>query len=187
MSREAKKLTLQYEFLKLELEEINEKLDQFGKDWSTRFGKYFVPEEKEMWENTETGERRETLPDEEETTTSKRKDSKLKNLYRKLSTKAHPDKGGSEEAFMKLKEVYEEDDYLALLNLASEYNLEHNYSEEDLNLFKKSVESVSNTIKEKKMTMMWQYYTGDANSKKFVLDQIEKIAGRKIDPEDLVD
>jgi len=187
MSREAKKLTLQYELLRLELEEINEKLDQFGKDWSTRFGKYFVPEEKEMWENTETGERRETLPEEVEQTVSKRKDSKLKNLYRKLSTRVHPDKGGSEEAFTKLKEVYEEDDYLALLNLASEYNIDHSFSKDDLALFKKSVESVASTIKEKKMTMMWQYYTGDANSKKFVLDQIEKIAGRKINPEDLVD
>ena len=37
------------------------------------------------------------------------------------------------------------------------------------------------------MTMVWQYFTGNAQSKKIVLDQIEMISGKKINPEDLVD
>ena len=40
---------------------------------------------------------------------------------------------------------------------------------------------------EKKMTMVWQYYTGNNEAKKVVLQQIELISGKKIEEKDLVD
>ena len=45
MARIVKKLSLQYQYLKLELEEVQEQMDQFQIDWSSRFGKYFIQEE----------------------------------------------------------------------------------------------------------------------------------------------
>lgn len=186
MAREIKKLSFQYQYLKLELEDVQEKMDQFQLDWSSRFGKYFVQGEVEMWENTETGERRDTLP-EEDSPKKETKPDKLKKLYRALSTQLHPDKGGTAKQFTDLKEAYENDDILELVNLAAENNIEVEIDENDIELVKLSIKNLNKTISEKKMSMIWQYYTGDENAKKIVIKKIESIAGKKIDPNDLED
>ncbi len=183
MARTLKKLSLQYQYLKLELEDIEEKMDQFQIDWSSRFGKYFVKEEVEMWENTETGERRDTLPKEDKPK-KENKPEKLKKLYRSLSTQLHPDKGGSDEQFTDLKQAYENNDILELVNLAAENDIEVEIEEDDIELIKLSIKNLNKTILERKMTMIWQYYTGDENAKKIVIKKIESIAGKKIDSKD---
>ena len=185
MSRTVKKLTLKYQFLRLELDEIQDEMDQLTSDWSNRFGKYLVPEEKEMWRNEETGELREELP--VESKPKKQKNKRLKKYYREASTKLHPDKGGSDDSFSKLKEAYENDDLLELISVASDNNYTIELDEEDLESIQESVESIAKKITDKKSTMIWLYYKGDQNAKRIVIDRLEQIAGKKIDPEDLVD
>lgn len=187
MARTIKKLSLQYQYLELELEEISELMDEYELIWSKRFGKYFAQDGVEMWKNEITGELRDSPPDAKQKTSKKLKDKKLKKLYRKLSTYLHPDKGGSKDSFNSLKKAYEEDNFLGLVNIASNNKVDIDVSEEDTVLFEKSVESITKKIKEIQMTMVWQYFTGNAQSKKIVLDQIEMISGKKINPEDLVD
>lgn len=186
MARTLKKLSLQYQYLKLELEEVQEQMDQFQIDWSSRFGKYFIQDEVEVWENTETGERRDTPP-EEDKPKKESKSSKLKKLYRALSTQLHPDKGGTDEQFTDLKEAYENDDILELVNLAADNDIEVEIEEDDIELIQLSIKNLNKTISEKKMTMIWQYYTGNDKAKEIVIKNIESIAGREIDPDDLVD
>lgn len=186
MARSVKKLSLQYQYLELELEDMRELMDEYEIKWSTRFGKYFAKEGVELWKNEKTGELRDSLPEDSKKIKSK-KDIKLKKLYRKLSNYLHPDKGGSKNSFHNLKKAYEEDNFLGLVNIASNNKVDIEINEEDIALLEKSVESIVKKIKEIKMTMVWQYYTGNSQSKKIVLDQIEMISGKKIDPEDLVD
>ena len=185
MARIVKKITLKYQYLKLELEDILDQMTEYENKWSSRFGKYFVPDKVEVWKNTETGETSEKLPENKNTKVEKNK--KIKKIYRKLATTLHPDKGGSKDKFNLLKQAYENNDILGLLTLDSVDNLEDEIEEEDINLLNNSIEFLTKRIQEKKMTMVWQYYTGNDEAKKVVLQQIELISGKKIEEKDLVD
>jgi len=132
MSRSLKKLTHKYEYLKLELEELEEQSDEYTSEWSKLFGKYFIDRSKEMWLNEETGELRKEPPSEEEESKKDDKPEKIKKLYRKLSTKLHPDKGGSAEVFSDLKQFYESKNLIELLKLASDYNIDYELDDEHL-------------------------------------------------------
>ena len=187
MARTLKKLSLQYQYLKLELEDTEEQMDQFQKDWSTRFGKYFVQEKLEMWENTETGELRDSPPPKENKKPKIPKPKKLKEIYRKLSSKLHPDKGGSDEQFQKLKDTYDSNDFLGLISIASDNNIDFDIEEQDIELLQDSIIILEKKLKEKTVSMIWQYYTGSESAKKAVIQQIEIISGKKIDLKDLAD
>ena len=56
MSRKLQKLTHKYEFLKFELEEVEETLEGYMIEWNKYFGKYFRRQNDEIWVNEETGE-----------------------------------------------------------------------------------------------------------------------------------
>ena len=182
MSRKIKKLMLQYQFLSLEYDDIEDEIDQFQEDWSSRFGKYFVKDNVEMWKNEETGELRDSPP-EKDKPKKEEKNSKLKKAYRKLSTIFHPDRGGSEDKFHELKTAYEKDDFLGILSLASEVDVEIEVGEDDIELIEKSISSLEHEIKKSKMSMIWQYYKGDVNAKKSIIQQLEMLTGKKIEVE----
>lgn len=184
MSRNFKKLSLQYAYLKLELEEIDEEMTSLSKDWSSLFGKYFIQDEVEMWKNEDTGELRDTPPE----STDKKKDQKnlkVKKVYRKLSTLLHPDKGGSDEAFDELKKIYEDNDLLGLIAIAADNNVEIKLEEEDLELVGKSIKKLEGKIKKSRMSLIWQYFKGDEIAKNGVISQLEILSGKKINKDKL--
>ena len=117
MSRLLNKLSHKYQFLKLELEEIEEQSEDYLSEFNKHFGKYFIDKNTEMWLNEETGEMRDKPPTTEEKKQRKAKDPKLKKLYKKLSTYMHPDKGGSDEDFADLKQAYDNNDFFDLIKL----------------------------------------------------------------------
>ena len=53
-----KKYKLKYDYLKLELEDTQDRLKEYTLEWNSRFGKYFegLPSKQEVWVNEETGE-----------------------------------------------------------------------------------------------------------------------------------
>ena len=175
MSRVLKKLSHKYEFLKLELEEVEEEAEDYNKQWSVLFGKYFVDKSAEMWVNEETGEVRIDPPKEK-----KRKlnpSQKLKKLYRGLSSKIHPDKGGNDEDFSVLKELYDSENLLELLKLAGEFNLDYDIDEEDEKLIISSCDNIGKKIDNTKQSLAWVYFTGNKHKKKAVLKILEKDHG----------
>lgn len=191
MSRNLKKLTHKYEYLKLELEELEDLSDEYTLEWSKLFGKYFIDKNKEMWLNEETGELRKEPPTEEEETVKEEKPEKVKKLYRKLSTILHPDKGGSDEIFNDLKQFYESKNIIELLKLAADYNISYDLDLEDQDLIEKSCYSLSDKINNVQSTLSWTYFTGDKKKKLYVLKMVESELGIKIPqneyPEELRD
>lgn len=186
MSRKLKKLTHQYEFLKLELEEIQDELVEYDKEWAKLFGKHFMDKNTEMWVNEETGEMRNEKPTDAEMSkkTKPPPPEKVKHLYRKLSTFTHPDKGGDPDDFNKVKEFYEKNNLLELLKFASKYDLKYQLEEEDEEILIKSCDNLRTHIRNRKNTMAWLYFTGNKNKKLGVIKMLEAYLGKKIDRED---
>jgi hypothetical protein len=189
MSRKLKKLSHQYEFLKLELEEIDEDLEDYTKEWSSLFGRYFVDKNSEMWVNQETGEMRKEKPGDEkgeikleEKRTHAAK--KVKDLYRKLSTKTHPDKGGNVDDFNEIREFYDSNNLVELLKYAGRYELEFELTDEDKELVEASCKKIQKNIKNKKNTMAYLFCTGDKQGKLNVIRMMESYLGKKIDIKD---
>lgn len=188
MSKSLQKLTHKYEFLKLELEETEEELDTYLTKWNRYFGKYFVQKNSEMWVNEETGEMRAEPPGEEEIKPNRKarraKPEKLKKLYKNLSKHLHPDKGGSEEDFNKLKESYEDEDLIELLKFAGLFKIDVEVDEEDETLIKKTCMEFQNKIQGHKNSMAWEYFTGDRNKKLAVVQGLQLQLGIEIKKED---
>jgi hypothetical protein len=189
MSRFLKKLSHKYEFLKLELEEVEEEAEGYLKEWSVLFGKYFVDKNAEMWVNQETGEIRKDLPEEEKEKKRLDPPQKLKKLYRSLSARLHPDKGGSPSDFSELKHLYDSENLLELLKLAGTFNIDYELDEDDESLIQKSCENIGEKIHNTKKTLAWIYFTGNKQKKLAVIKSLEAEHGIKIPekelPEDL--
>tara|TARA_B110000858_G_scaffold5844_2_gene6526 strand:+ start:328 stop:897 length:570 start_codon:yes stop_codon:yes gene_type:complete len=181
MSRLLKKLSHKYQFLKLELDDIADSAEDYLSDFNKEFGRYFIDKNSEVWINEETGEIREDPPA-PVIKKRKKKDPKLKKLYKKLSTFVHPDKGGLDEDFASLKESYDKNDIFGLINLAAQYDVNVTLDEEDQQLAEKSILGIQKTIENHTNTLAWHYCTGNKAKKLQVLKMVENQLNIKIDP-----
>jgi hypothetical protein len=184
MSKILKKYSHKYEYLKLELEEMQEKFSSFETEWKAIFGEYFNNIKNTVWINEETGEIRNEPPTEE--TSSPPKPEKLKKLYRKTSVKAHPDKGGNDDDFDFIKKCYESNDMLGLLSYASQNNIDFDIDEEDEELLKQSVTGVENKIKTLEISLIWNFFKGNKRMKLAVIRQLEIEHDIKIDADNIL-
>lgn len=184
-SKEFRKFYHRYEYLKLELEEIQEQFDEYDKDWNKRFGKYFNKITTELWMNEETGEIRKDLPKEKEKKIPV--PDKVKKLYRKLAPKVHPDKGGDQEEFNDVKEYYEDKDLLGLLGYASKYDIDVDIDDNDNELMEESCKKLNNKIKFLTNSVIWNFYRGEKKMKKHCILQMELENNVKIDIKDYED
>lgn len=186
MSRLLKKYSHKYQYLKLELEETQENYDSQEIEWKEIFGKYFSNIKTEMWVNQETGEMRDKPPGEEEKKKKKDKPTKIKKLYRSASKKAHPDRGGSEEEFTKLKSCYEKNDLIGLITYASENNIPFEVEEKGKALLETSCKSVQGDIRKLRTSLIWNFFEGDTQMKTRVIAQLEIEHDIKIDREEVL-
>lgn len=184
MSRILKKYSHKYEFLKLELEDYQEEFDEFEVTWKEIFGKYFSNIKTEMWVNEETGEIRDKPPS-DETEKKSTKADKVKKLYRKASTLAHPDKGGDVDDFNYIKNCYENNDLLGLISYASQNDIEVEVTEEDKEVLEKNCLRLQNKIQGVRSTLIYNFFTGNDRKKKAVIAQLEHDHNVKIDEKDI--
>ena len=184
MSNVLKKFSLKYQYLKLELEEVEEKADKFNIEWNALFGKYFVDKNATFWVNEETGEIRKDKPTKE----SKKKKTtpdKIRKLYKKLSTFAHPDKGGSAEEFNALKQAYEKVDLIELLNFAGQYGVKYSIDEDDQLLLDKVCTGLEKKYDEVTNSLAYTFFTKSKKHKIAVIHMLEQQYGIKIKQEDI--
>ena len=183
MSSLLKKFSLKYQYLKLELEEVEEQAEDYNLEWNKLFGKYFVDKNSEMWVNEETGEIRKDKPSDKE---KKRKKipEKIRRLYKKLSTFTHPDKGGSPEEFQSLKEAYEKQDLIEMLNFAGKYNVKYEVEEEDKVILDKVCAHLEKKTEDVTSSLAYTYFTKSKKHKIAVIQMLEQQYGITIDKKD---
>ena len=165
-----KKWIHKYKYLKYELEET----ENFQKEYIKVFNSLFkFREQKELPTPI--------IPEEDffPKKIKQNKEKNIKNLYKKLSKKLHPDKGGTEEEFTELNKLYEENNILEMAIKAEELNLEIKNSEE---LFsEENFLTLCKTIEEKteflKSTLAWKWAKADEEYKKVLLPLFEKQHG----------
>jgi len=217
VNRKLKKYNLQYEYLKLDEEDVREELGQYIKDFENTFSKYYNTKppgnsgssDREVWVNEETGEVREEPPPlddifenykraqeehergererEERLKELKNRPEKIKKLYKKLAIKAHPDRGGSDELFQEVNDAYTQNNLMWLLTKAGEYEIEYEVDSSDEKVLRKNLEELKNEINRMRDTTAWTWGTGGVEERKYVVKRVEKETGWKIPSEDLPD
>ena len=185
MSNALKKFSLKYQYLKLELEEAEEQAEEYNIKWNSLFGKYFVDKNTEMWVNEETGEIRKDNPNSKPKKKTPPPRSKIRKLYKKLSTFVHPDKGGSVEEFNSLKEAYEKVDLIELLNFAGQFGVEYIIDEEDQILLDKVCNQLEKDHNNITNSLAYTFFTKSKKHKLAVIQMLEQQYNIKIDQEDI--
>ena len=205
MNRKLHKYNLKYQYLKLEEDDIRSELDEYISDFESRFNKYYAKrnkldvEERIVWVNDETGEMRDTPPTnddfrryqqeqerllEKKREELKNKPEKLKKLYKKLSANVHPDRGGSQEEFVRVRKSFESNNLLDLLAMADEFNIDYEIDETDEMILEKNIKQLEFEINRMKSTLAWEWGRGD---KIGVVKEVERQTKLKIDDSDLPD
>ena len=182
MIRALAKISHKYEFLKLELEERQDELKDYLDKWNSIVGKYLMDKQKVMWVDEETGEVRIEEPKEKPKAEPA---PRLRKLYRKLSRHAHPDKGGNVEDFNELKKAYEDKDIIELIKFAVKYGEKIDLVESDSKLIEEKITSISNKINEIDKSLVWQFFHGDENIKKQVIEELQLFHDIKLSEKDI--
>ena len=135
MSRKFKKLTLQYAYLQLEAEEVNDICTQVEPEireyikqhYPEHYDAFFksLPDKPGSNKVTENDQIEEEIPDlediEHEIEKKEPKNKDLKKLYRKIAETTHPDKIGDNslsELFSDAVKAYRENDIAKMLEIA---------------------------------------------------------------------
>ena len=166
-----KKVRQKLRYLQTELEEtkiIYKKcLDKFNTD----FAKYLFGEEGDMSKSMDSEE---VKFDKLDTDVS---DETIKDVYRKVAAKTHPDKkDGNEEEFKKLNTANKNGDFGTILEMADEYDVPIESSEFMMLEMAKQNKSIVQSIENMKLTWAWHYVHLDGKNKeqfkKYVLQQL---------------
>lgn len=163
---EIKKLKAEQSFLQSELEEKQyifslDVVPLFHKDFSE-----FVPKEEKQAYKKE----------------KKRPNKLVNDIFKKLSTKLHPDKkGGDKELFQEANEAKEGNDLSKLMDMARSMDMNIEEKENMIPILIEKNKKVKDRINIIKNSLAWQWYHIDENSRKNVKslfqEQLKKAIG----------
>jgi len=169
-----KKYTYKYNYLKLELDELQEKQNEYLQKWADFFGPYLAKKPVEAWKNEETGEIRfeDNKPNDSKKllklSPKKEEDKNLKKIYKKITIKVHPDKGGRQEDFIELKRFYEEDNLMGMLRIAADYDIDIRLDDSHIDYFNKSCEGITKEMKGITESLAWDFFTSKPGKRKLI-------------------
>tara|TARA_B100000674_G_scaffold496819_1_gene528271 strand:- start:1199 stop:1849 length:651 start_codon:yes stop_codon:yes gene_type:complete len=202
VNRKFKILKLKHDYLKLELEDVREDFDNFTEDFNKYFDKYYsksqrLENEKNQkdyenpathFENAKKERERKKKELEQQRAILKDSPRKVKNLYKRLAAKTHPDKlGGKTKKFQYVKDAYERQDLATMLELAAEHDVNYKFDERDELLMRKNLTELQDEIDRIKGTIGWLWGKGDVNQRRFCVERVESETKLKVDNEDLPD
>ena len=159
-----KKWIYKYQFLQEEIVDLKEQ----EKDNIKEFNDYFSLDEEEAQNNPP---KIEDLPPE------KTPDNPGKSLYKALSKKLHPDRGGDKDEFASISIMYRNQDTIGLFLKAEELEMdtEKYLTEELINSFEKSCDLVEDEANVIKNTLSWHWCNAESElEKKMQLSYLKK-------------
>ena len=163
-----KKWIYKYKYLRAEVDEVKEKMDKY----TIEFNKLFISREKyEKMKNNPN-----TIPIiEKPKSKPKEINNPGKSLYKDLSKKLHPDRGGSEDEFIELSEMYESKDILGMYIKAEELGVEINEGNiEDIEQkFQESCNILTEQAEKPKSTAAWVWANTPEDQKQQVIEKFE--------------
>jgi hypothetical protein len=180
-----KKLSLQFSYLKLEKEEIEEECassekhirsylkEKYPEHYDSFFG---VPPKVVNQVPPEETAPAEEVSEEQEVEPAIPKNGDTRKLYRKIVEKTHPDKVGNDsqaDVFLRASEAYENQDIATLLEIAASFNIElTSLHPETLALFENNIKTISDEIVMKKGSVAWAWSQAKTDEEKDKLLQI---------------
>ena len=166
-----KKVRQKLRYLQTELEETKliykNCLDKFNTD----FAEYLFGEEGDMSKSMDSEE---VKYDKIDTDVN---EETIKDVYRKVAAKTHPDKkDGDENEFKRLNQANKNKDFGTILEMADEYDVPIESSEFMMLEMAKQNKSIVQSIENMKLTWAWHYVHLDGKNKeqfkKYVLQQL---------------
>ena len=166
-----KKVRQKLRYLQTELEETKiiykNCLDKFNTD----FAEYLFGEEGDMSKSMDSEE---VKYDKIDTDVS---EETIKDVYRKVAAKTHPDKkDGDENEFKRLNQANKNKDFGTILEMADEYDVPIESSEFMMLEMAKQNKSIVQSIENMKLTWAWHYVHLNGKDKeqfkKYVLQQL---------------
>ena len=100
----------------------------------------------------------------------------LKDKYKRVAKKTHPDKGGDSDEFKKANEANRNKDLGALMEMADDLGIEVPIDDELAQEMKKQTNAIIETIQNLKTTMAWTWvhtpHDNRTNLKKYILEML---------------
>lgn len=178
-----KKLVYQYNFLKLELDDVKEEHSTLNAEFESLFSN-IIPRDDTTPEiavaEALEADKREKPPMEQIHDSTKK-------IYKDVAKKLHPDKGGDSELFRELNERYKKNDLLGVVSMAVDNGVEFDISEEEVEQLTKSISQIQNQIEEYKKTVAYVWKYGNKMQRYGVLQSLANHFGKKIDVNELDD
>ena len=163
MSKKFKKLCLQYSYLKMEEEETQNICASMDKDMQSHIEENYPDHYKTIYHFMPNGQPvvliSEEEPQENKEEANKNKD--LKNLYREIAKKTHPDKKNSNsELFKESACAYADNDMGKMIQIATEanVNVSDDVSSETTDLLEENIATIHERIKSYKETASWAWH-----------------------------
>ncbi len=166
-----KKVRQKLRYLQTELEETKILYKMCLDKFNTDFAEYLFGEEGDMSKSMDSEE---VKYDKLDTDVS---EETIKDVYRKVAAKTHPDKkDGSEDEFKKLNKANKNKDFGTILEMADEYDVPIETSEFMMLEMAKQNKSIIQSIENMKLTWAWHYVhlkgKDKEQFKKYVLQQL---------------
>ena len=159
MDRAIKKLKLQVDYLRLELEEVRELnlkcQSKFNQDFSEELAEHNKPKE-----NQPKAKKTEDSEAEEEHEIAPKPDESTLKLFKDIAVKTHPDKKLTEtdELFVKANEAKEKNDLSTLIDIAEKLNIDVSEYINDPTLLEQHGKELNTEIQNTKSQLAWIWY-----------------------------
>ena len=152
------RLKAQYNFLRIDLQFHQERFDEALVEFNKHFADKLEPQEKKSEEVKEEVQREKSVD----------------KIYKKIATKAHPDKkSGSDEDFKKLKEMVDTVDLDGLKEMANQYDVDIE-EEMDEVAYQSSIKNLNEEIDRLQKTYAYKWFYGDDVMKQLIEQSILK-------------
>tara|TARA_Y100000389_G_scaffold192338_1_gene219652 strand:+ start:1467 stop:2024 length:558 start_codon:yes stop_codon:yes gene_type:complete len=169
-----KKLVYKYKYLKLEKDDLSDEHSKLITKFESSF-ESIIPKKDSNVDKDKSKRKKPKI------------DSNVKDLYKKIAKKLHPDKGGDEEDFKELNIRYKSNDLLGVVDFAIDNNIEVELKDEDEKQLINSIEVLTSKIGNLKTTLAYVWEYGNVEERMSVINTLGKHLNKKISLEDLSD